>query len=271
VERVDLGGRVHDPVRVAVINADGKADPPGAAGPGVDTRLVDLRVGVMPRTPYDRLLCELTTVDAAEGAIADGCDAMFIDSVGDYGIAAIRALTAVPVVGAGEVAIERAARLGRFAIVTVWPPSMAHIYDERLAVVPGGERCLDVHHVFGDDELDRPGGAAAIHRQASTAATDAVTRVVDACRRVAARVDAIVLGCTCMSALAPQVAAVCPVPVIDPSVAGYERAVELASADPTRDADAPATRRAGQVRRLVDGWLEDADPPGESCRFCVTA
>lgn len=260
--------------RLAVLNLDGRTTPPEGVPDEVDVRLVDPRVGVLPRTPYDRLLCEIAAVDAAERAIAEGCDAILVESFGDYGLAAIRSLTDVPVVGAGETAIQAAARRGRFAVITVWPRAMGHVYADRLAVVAGGSRCVAVHHVVEDDEIDRPGGGADLHRRALDGDGDTTARVVEACRAAVDRdlLDAVVLGCTCMSAMAATVAAECAVPVIDPAAVGYERAIDLIRDAPAASETRSKTRHAGRIARLVDGWLgEDADPPDESCGVCVTA
>lgn len=262
--------------RLAVLNMDGRSAPADERDRGVDIRLIDPRVGVLPRTPYDRLLCEIAAVDAAERAIADGCDAILVESFGDYGLAAIRSLTEVPVVGAGEAAIRQAARHGRFALVTVWPPSMGYLYAERLAAVHGGHDCVAVHHVFADDEVHRPGGGADLHRRALRGDDDTTGRVVEACRAAAANhdsIDALVLGCTCMSAMAAAVTAAGRLPVVDPATAGYERAVEAVLQDQSTPPTAPpaVTRNVGRIHRLVDGWLDDAAPPDEFCGVCVTA
>lgn len=265
--------------RLMILNADGKSTPPaGSRSSGVAPELVDFRVRLMPRTPYDRLLCDVATVDAAERAVDAGADGLFIDSFGDYGIDAIKSCVDVPVVGAGEVAIEAAARHGRFAVVTVWPPAMQHIYAGRLAAVPGGENCSGVHHLFADDHLAGAGSATEIHRRAAAGDTEIVDLVAEVCRTVVGRdgLDAIALGCTCMSALAPEVAAACPVPVVDPSVAGYERALAvLAGTEPSPVAD-PAgvsrTRYTGRVQELVDSWVSAGTAPAdEACAVCVSS
>ena len=252
--------------------------PAGPGASGVLPEMVDFRVRLMPRTPYDRLLCDVATVDAAERAVDAGADGLFIDTFADYGIDAIRSCVDVPVVGAGEVAIESAARYGRFAVVTVWPPTMRHIYAERLGAAPGGENCSAVHHLFTDDHLAAAGSATEIHRRASEGETGMVDLVLEACRTIAARgeVDAIAFGCTCMSALAPEVSADCPVPVVDPSVIGYERALAVldgtdssASADP---GGRVRTRYAGRVRELVDRWTAGGTVlADEGCAVCINS
>ena len=77
---------------VAMINSDGKSAPVLPDRPGVTTELHDLRVRSFARTPYDRLFTELGTLDAAERALASGCDAVYVDSFADYAVDAIRSV-----------------------------------------------------------------------------------------------------------------------------------------------------------------------------------
>ena len=113
----------------------------------VQVDIFNPRLVIFPATPYERLIVDLGYVDAAEQAQRHGYDAVVINSFADYGIAAARA-AGITMVGAGEAALHAARQLGeRFSIVTIWPPSMAHLYAERLQSLGLVDHCARVRHV----------------------------------------------------------------------------------------------------------------------------
>lgn len=262
-------------MRLAMLNSDGKCRPPLADPAGVETTLVDLRTRVLARTPYDRLLTDLVTLDAAERAVAEGCDALYIDTFGDYAIEAIRAATELPVVGAGEASLAAAAAYGRFSIVTVWPESMGFIYEERLRACPGGENCVRVHHFSAERELDLVGSPDGIKARMQRHEDGLIDELARACREAAAadNAAAVLLGCTCMSPVAKALQARCDVPVLDPSALGQRAAFDVLLSDKPKNpaADRPRTARVGQAGRLIDLWLreEPAATEPEACDVCV--
>jgi len=100
---------------------------------GFAPALLETRLSVFPMTPFDRGLTALAYVDCAIEAEKAGYDAVFINTFGDYGIDEIRSATGMVVIGAGEASMALAANLGRrFSIVTIWPPRLNFIYQERL-------------------------------------------------------------------------------------------------------------------------------------------
>ena len=103
------------------------------------TQRIEMRVPGFARNPYDRFIVALAHIDAAERAVAEGCDAIFLDTFADYGLAEMRCAVPIPVIGAGEAGIITASANGTrdFAIVTVWPQSMNYLYKERLDTVLG--------------------------------------------------------------------------------------------------------------------------------------
>nr|PZN65005.1 MAG: hypothetical protein DIU58_08090 [Sphaerobacter thermophilus] len=258
--------------RLAMLNSDGKDRPPLADPPGCQTTLIDLRTRVLARTPYDRLLTELVTLDAAERAIEEGYDALYIDTFGDYAIDAIRAVTDIPVVGAGEASLAAAAGYGRFTIVTVWPRSMRFIYEERLRTCPGGDQCVRVHYLSAEAELDMVARAQSVRERMRRRERTVLEELGEACRQAAAAdgANAVLLGCTCMSPIAAELQAWCDVPVLDPSALG-QRAAFDAVMNGDRDGARPRTMRTGQARRLVDLWLrhDAAATTPEACDVCV--
>jgi allantoin racemase len=226
----------------------------------VQSQIVNPRLSAFAATPYERLVVDLGYVDAAQAAAADGCDALFINSMADYGLDAMRAAVGIPVVGAGEAALRDGARGGRrFAIVTVWPASMRFLYDERLRACGLESQCVAIRHLSGEDELGRLGAddgvMSRMHRGERAVVARLAAMCEDAVREDGA--ECIVLGCTCMAPVGPAVASACFVPVIESSRAGFLATV-AAGRDPARRAAATGPRRSTRtalVPGLVDAWL----------------
>ena len=256
--------------RLAMINSDGKSRPPLPDPEEISTDLVELRARVLARTPYDRLLTDLITVDAAETALASGAGAIYIDSFADYGLTAIRAVSACPVIGAGEAAIARAASLGPFSIVTVWPVSMRFLYDERLANSVGGDQCQGVHHFSTEEELDRVASPDGVRARMTRREDALVGRLAEACRaaKSADGSDVVLLGCTCMSPVAAQIQELCDFPVLNPSQIGQAAAFDALAGD--HPARGVSSARGGEVSTLVDAWLAvRRDDGADDCDFCI--
>lgn len=262
--------------RIGMLNLDGKLQPataPGVDADGIVAELYDLEHRVLARTPYDRLLTDLLTVAAGERALADGCSALFVDSFADYGVAALRAVTELPVVGAGESGIAHAAELGTFSIVTVWPASMGFLYDERLTACAGGTACRGVHHVGDESEPDRIGTSASARARMVRGEQEYLEQLAEVCIGAVATdgTDAVLLGCTCMSPVADALNSRCDFPVLDPSALGWAEAVTaLAPGHPNYSAGRQyaATNRTGEISQVVDAWLAAVSSPSDDCDVC---
>lgn len=260
--------------KLTVINSDGKESLALPAPDGIEVRLQDLRFRAFARDPYEQLLVELGHVDAAEQALGDHPDALLVDTVGDYAIERMRAISPVPVFGAGEAGIaEASAGSRRFSIVTVWPSSMRWLYDERLALSTGGDCCAGVHHLSAESELSLIGTEDGVKARMVRREESTVDTIVAACRRAieADGSEAILLGCTCMSPVASAIQERCSFPIIDASAAGLRAAYSELS---RRDASpAPAaTRRAGAVPPLIDMLLAAGHVPlQDECQVCTIA
>ena len=106
---------------------------------------------VFPDTPSAREICARTYLDAGLLAERDGYAGLYINTVGDYGLAALREASCIPVTGSGEGAIRTAQAAGqRFAIVTIWPPALRFIYDAVLAATDAAPDCVAIHHLSAD-------------------------------------------------------------------------------------------------------------------------
>jgi len=267
--------------RIAVLGSGSRRTvlPPHLADLANATTRPELYLSRLPGfagTAYDRLVVDLGYVDAAQRAAAAGCAAIFINSYADYGIEAMRAAVSVPVVGAGEAAMLAAAADGRrYAIVTVWPRSMAFIYDERVRSVAGGDRCVSVRYLSPEAELARLGTDAGVQERMARLEDTIVERVAAECERTVREdgAQAIVLGCTCMAPIGPAVAARVSVPVIESARVGYLAAV-AAIARPSDGNVRPLTQRPTLVTDLVDAALgvRVAAPASDEaeCPVCIT-
>lgn len=261
---------------LAFINSDGKDRAPLDDPPGVRSVLLDLELRVLARTPYEHLLTELSTVATAERAVALAHDVIYIDTFGDYGLERIRAIAEVPVVGAGEASIGVAAeQLERYSIVTVWPESMRYLYEERLRSCAGGDACVGVHHLSGEDELDRIGQEDSARAEMRRRESTVVGRLVELSERAVATDESagVLLGCTCMSPIADDLAHQLPFPVVDPSTTG--NAVALAALDgPPPNRNSASSRQAGMASAVVAAYLASVGQERvvlEECEVCAVA
>lgn len=258
--------------RLAMINSDGKSAPVTDDPTGVTTELVGLRRRVFARTPARRILTDLLTVDAAEGALSAGADGIYVDSFADYGVTAIRGVTDRPVIGAGEAVLTEAVALGTFAVVTVWPVSLEFIYTERLAAVPGAtSACLGVHHYSPEGELDLVGTGTSVRARMVRREDDLVVDLIRTCHEVRETkgVAGIVLGCTCMAPVADEIAAACDFPVFDPARIGLAAARTAVLSTPPGDRE-QAHVRDRLVASAVETWLAHTpEETGDDCVVCA--
>jgi allantoin racemase len=223
------------------------------------------RVPAFPYTPLEQAMQALGHAEAALRAAEQGCAAVVIDSVGDYGLAAMRAMLAIPAIGSGEAGLAEAARGGRrFGIVTVWPESMNFILAERLQAGGLHDGCVGIVNVGEEADarsLAGPDGYLAQVREGHAAV---VARVLAGVAELAAQgAEAVMLGCTCMSGMAERIADAGPVPIINPLAAG----VRAAHAAPPLPA-APTLRegRGELLRAMVDAV---AGEPVDDCPVCI--
>lgn len=233
--------------------------------PGTELVAFPSQVPAFPHTPVEQAMQQLGHLHAALRAADAGCDAVVIDSVGDYGLPAMRAALGIPAIGSGEAGMAEAAKDGRsFAIVTVWPASMNFIVEGLLHSYGYTSQCLQIINVGGEGDLDTlagPDGYLSQIRGSDASILDRVDAAIAAA--VTGGAQAILLGCTCMSGLAADVASRVAVPVINPLAGGVAAAL---SAAPLTDIP---QLRAGR-RDLIDAMVGAvADHPPEDCPVCI--
>jgi len=255
-------GGIEPPLQIAAIAAS-----------DFKPELIEPRMGPFPRTPYDRALTALGNIDAGIRASRAGAAGIFINTFGDYGLGELRSALSIPVIGAGQSAMALAATLGRrFAIVSIWPPSLRFIFEDRLADCGMQALCSEIISILDDDLSDMPDVLAKVDQMRAGGA-DILDRIVGAAQDAIARgADTIVLGCTCMAPIAARIAARLPVPVIDPMTAGYKACEAMISLNLSQSTIAYPRASAtslGTLDKLLDGAMPAQAP--DDCPICVTA
>ncbi len=243
------------------------------AAPGFSPELVEPRMRTFPMTPYDRGLTALAYLDCALEAEKAGFDAVFINTVGDYGIDEMKSATDMVVVGAGEATMAMCVNTGRrFSIVTIWPPKLNFIQHERVSSCGMQDRCVSIRNVQEDREVEGVEQAAATTANLKDRNESLKERIVDAINTAVSEdgADTIMLGCTCMAPLGPAVAAQVNVPVFESMRTGYKTAEALLALG-VRHSDAafpkPNPENLAAVGTLIAGQ-GNVDLGGD-CEVCV--
>jgi allantoin racemase len=219
---------------------------------------VNSRLDVMARTVADRALVDIDYLDAAVRAEREGADAVFLNTFADYNLAEMKSAVDVPVVGAGEGTMHMTSMLGeRFAIVTVWPRSMRHIYRDRLRACRIEDRCETIVHASPEKELDRVGTDDGVMQRMERGETPIVDRLAAACEEALAESDAdtIVTGCTCMAPVAPDLDERSDAPVVDCSRTGLlatETFLRLGYAPSELAYETPPRADSDRITELLD-------------------
>ncbi|HEY9568550.1 MAG TPA: aspartate/glutamate racemase family protein, partial [Thalassobaculum sp.] len=165
----------------------------------------------------DALLADVGILEAGLTAQTDGYDAVCIDTVSDSGMAALRSLLDIPVIGPGRHAMLTALMLGdRFSIVCMWD-RWRPLYAKTLAELGLEGKCASIRAAdLQPNNQELLGGRE-----------DEVFPVLleVAARCVAEdRADVIVLGSTTMHEAHAFLAERLPVPVINPGPLSYRLA-----------------------------------------------
>ena len=219
--------------RIAVIGTghipEGGDTPPAEivaiVSSGFDARLVEPENGVFPGTPAAREHEVQAIAQTGEAVAAAGFDGIFINTVGDYGLWPLRKKLSIPVVGAGEAAFRLAASLGqRFSVVTIWPSSLAFLYEHVLADSNATELCTSIRYLSEPADLEHLGDEVNFVTEMRACFAAPLRTIINACRAAVEEdgADVVVLGCTCM---APTYATVqeelSDLIIVDPMTAGY--------------------------------------------------
>jgi allantoin racemase len=207
--------------------------PPPLALSNIHAQVLAVPNAVFPATAADREICEEAYFEAGLRAAAAGADALYINTVGDYGHAMLRDAVRIPVGGAGCGAFSVALTTAEhFAVVTLWPPAMRFIYDAVLTEMNLQQHCDDIVHLTDDTLLTLEDGPIAAMAEMQSCALTTIDTVADAALSLETRFPGtqVILGCTCMYPLAEPLQAR-GISVLEPMSAGFR---QLASQTLTR-------------------------------------
>lgn len=159
-------------------------------------------------SPYEWPIGETAVLEAGLAAADEGYDAVCVDTTGDTGVAALRAILDVPVVGAARASFLTAMLLGdRFSIVAMWD-RWNDAYRRTLDELGIGHKLASVRDI----------GATPDNRSLMAGKEDAFPRLAEAARLCVDKdgADVICLGSTTMHQAHAYLKERLEVPVIDP-------------------------------------------------------
>ncbi len=189
---------------------------------GFAAELVEIPDGIFPADPLARDIVDRQYLEAGRRSADAGFDAVYINTVGDYGLAEMRDALEVPVIGSGETAYRYAAELGKFSIVTIWPPSLDFIRQRVLDQSGTRDACLDVRFLSNDDDMNTLEDDDNFVTDMRSCRVTSLARIEDARdTAIEAGAKAVVLGCTCMAPAAAMLPPNNDGETIDPMTLGY--------------------------------------------------
>ena len=164
---------------------------------------------------HDYLLGDLAAFEAALDAQEEGYDAVCIDTMTDSGVAPLRSVLDIPVIGPGRVSYLTALMLGqRFSIVTMWD-AWKPFYRKSLDEARLADRCASIRAINVE-----PDG-----RNLLVGKEDRVLPALEAAARRCIEedgADVICLGSTTMYQSHGYLRDRLPVPVINPGPLTYK-------------------------------------------------
>ena len=170
----------------------------------------------------DMVMADIGILEAGLSAEEEGFDAVCIDTMSDSGVAALRSILRIPVVGPGRVAMLEAMMLGsRFSIVTMWQ-KWRHLYEKTISDLGISHALASVRSIdVAPDNQALLGGRE-----------DDIFPLLEAAARQAIeedRAEVIILGSTTMHQAHTHLVAALDVPVINPGPLTYKTVESLLS------------------------------------------
>jgi allantoin racemase len=164
--------------------------------------------------PYDYVVGDFTMLEAGLEAQADGYDAVCIDTMSDSGVAALRAVLDIPVIGPGRATILTAMMLGdKFGMLVMWERWLG-LYKKVMDEL--GVRHKYAGHQSIDQAPDRFSLLGGEERVVFPKLLRAGKRLIED-----NSADVIILGSTSMHQARDFLAEKLPVPVISPGPTSY--------------------------------------------------
>ena len=131
-------------------NRDQRRDQLKAVELGPDIQFDFESVRVAPKnyvSQYDMVLADIGVMEAGLNAQDRGYDAVCIDTMSDSGVAALRSVLDIPVIGPGRASMLTAMMLGdRFSIIAMWS-HWDHLYTKTLKDLKLTDHCASVRSI----------------------------------------------------------------------------------------------------------------------------
>jgi allantoin racemase len=192
-------------------------------GASVESYHISYPPGLAGTSQLTLAITDMLHVNAGLRASEEGCDALFVNAVPDYGVPLLRASLPIPVIGAGESSMLVARSLGRrFSIVTAWPESSHPMYDRLLSQTGMASYCASVVYTLTDEEASSE-HVTEYYAAMATNEESLLDRLERSCLRAFDEdgADTVILGCTCMHPVAEELARRFDRPVLDPVMVGW--------------------------------------------------
>ena len=190
-----------------------------------DTKLTYLPVKASPRnfvSQEDYVLADLSLLEAGLEAEKNNFDAVCIDTVSDSGVAALRSVLNIPVIGPGRSMFLSALMLGeKFSIISMWEEWFG-LYKKTLSELNIWEKCASLRaiNITPDNRNLLSGKEAQIFPLLLETANKCISED---------GAEVICLGSTTMHEASLWLAEKLPVPVINPGPLSYKIAETLIS------------------------------------------
>lgn len=200
---------------------------------------------------YDSALADFGIVEVGAEAEREGFDAVCIDTVSDSGVAALRSLLSIPVIGPGRHAILMALTLGeRFSILPMWD-RWRPLYAKTLAELDLASKCASIRSA--DLQPNNQSLLEGREHEVFPVLLETAMRCV-----AEDRADVIILGSTTMHEAHAYLAERLPVPIINPGPLSYrlaEAAIRLRTSQSRVSYPRPSSVRPGQLAAMADAAL----------------
>ena len=256
-----------------VAGLGGPAEIRAVVAPKTVVQAYPARLPVFAHTEVEYAMQALSYLEAGLTAASQNCHALVLNSLSDYGLAALKSAVELPVVGAAEASLRFMPSLGpRFSIVTVWPETTNFMPRRMLEAYGAAAHCIRIRNVGSADLLAGEGRPDDFLRDMQTGQQAILDRIVAQCEAAMAEddIDAILLGCTCMSPIAARIAARVAIPVVNPLAIAVKTAEMQASHGlraSRRGQGAPRPASLDLLRRMI-APVAGAEP---DCPVCVVA
>lgn len=198
-------------------------------------------------SPHDWLLMDLGVYEAGLTAEQEGFDAVVIDTMSDSGMAALRSVLSIPVIGPGKASMLYALTLGaKYSVLAQWKPALPR-YRKVIREYGFDRQCASVRSF--DVEPDFVNLTEGKEDRTFPIMLEVALRCVEE-----DGADVICLGSTTMHQAAEYLAERLPVPLVNPGPLSYKLAETLLASGLThsrRAYPAPLVRKDALVHDIV--------------------